>query len=53
VFFNKKTEKEEELLLLLAKTKMERLHGMQSLFVEHDNLVVDNFVRALKMTIYK
>ena len=35
-----KTKREEELLMLLAKTEMERLQGQQSLFVEHDDLVV-------------
>jgi transposase len=38
------TKREEELLLLLAKTEIERIQGMQSLFIEHDDLVVDNFV---------
>ena len=39
-----KTKREEELLLLLAKTEMGRIQGLQSLFIEHDDLVVDNFV---------
>jgi len=42
-----RTKREEELLLLLANTEMERLHGMQSLFIEHDDLVVDNFVNSI------
>jgi transposase len=42
-----KTKREEELLLLLAKTEVERLQGMQTLFVEHDDLVVDNFVNGI------
>jgi len=42
-----KTKREEELLLLLANTEIERLQGMQSLFVEHDDLVVDNFVDSI------
>jgi len=42
-----KTRREEELLLLLAKTEIERLQGMQPLFVEHDDLVVDNFVDGI------
>ncbi len=42
-----KTKREEELLLLLAKTDMARLQGMQSFFVEHDDLVVDNFVDSI------
>jgi len=42
-----KTKREEELLLLLANTEIERLQRMQSLFVEHDDLVVDNFVDSI------
>jgi len=41
------THREEELLILLAKTELELLKGSQSLFVEHDDLVVDNFVESL------
>ena len=41
------TKREEELLLLLAKTELERLQGLQSLFIEHDDLVVENFVNGL------
>jgi len=42
-----KTKREEELLILLAKTELERLQGVQSLFVDHDDLVVDNFVDSI------
>ncbi len=42
-----KTKREEELLILLAKTEMGRLQGTQSLFVEHDDLVVENFVNGI------
>ena len=42
-----KTKREEELLLLLAMTEIELLQGMQTLFVEHDDLVVDNFVNGI------
>ena len=42
-----KTQREEDLLLLLAKTEMERIQGLQSLFVEHDDAVVDNFVDGI------
>lgn len=42
-----KTAREEELLTMLANTEMERFHGMQSLFVEHDDLVVENFVNGI------
>jgi transposase len=41
------TQREEELLTLLVKTELERLQGNQSLFVEHDDLVVDNFVDGI------
>jgi len=41
------TKREEELLLLLAKSELERLSGLQSLFVEHDDLVVENFVNSI------
>lgn len=42
-----KTSREEELLILLANTELERLQGLQSLFVEHDDLVVENFVNGI------
>jgi transposase len=42
-----KTKREEELLILLAKTEIERFQGMQKLFVEHDDLVVENFVNGI------
>jgi len=42
-----RTKREEELLILLARTEMDRLQGEQSLFVDHDDLVVDNFVDNL------
>lgn len=42
-----KTAREEELLTLLANTELERLQGLQSLFVEHDDLVVENFVNGI------
>jgi transposase len=42
-----KTAREEELLVLLAKTEIERLEGMQTLFAEHDDLVVENFVKGI------
>ena len=48
-----KTKREEELLLLLANTEIERLQGMQSIFVEHDDLVVDNFVDSIYQLTYK
>lgn len=42
-----KTKKEEDLMILLANTELEKLSGNQSLFVEHDDLVVDNFVNSI------
>ncbi|MFW6275860.1 MAG: IS1634 family transposase [bacterium] len=42
-----KTEREEELLILLAESEMSRIKGMESLFVEHDDLVVENFVNSI------
>lgn len=41
------TKREEELFLLLAKTELERLRGLQSFFVDHDDLVVENFVNSI------
>lgn len=41
------TSREEELLILLAKSELERIQGTQSLFVEHDDLVIENFVNTL------
>ncbi len=42
-----RTKREEDLLFQLAKTELDRLEGMQSLFVEHDDLVVENFVNSI------
>jgi Transposase DDE domain len=42
-----RTKREEELILLMAKTELERLLGNQSLFVEHDDLVVESFVNEI------
>jgi len=42
-----KTQREEELLLLIATTEIEHLKGMQSLFIEHDDVVVDSFVESI------
>jgi len=41
------TKREEELLILLANNEIERLKGLQSLFVEHDDLVVESFVGSI------
>jgi len=32
---------------LLAKTEIERLQGLQTLFFDHDDLVVENFVNGI------
>ena len=42
-----KTARQEELLMQLARTELERIQGHQSLFVEHDDVVVDNFVDSI------
>lgn len=42
-----KTKREEELLVLLAKSELERLQGNQTLFAEHDDLVIENFVNSI------
>jgi transposase len=42
-----KTKSEEDLLMMLAKTEIERLSGMQSLFVEQEDLVVKSFVKGI------
>lgn len=45
-----KSKREEELLLLLARTELERLQSLENLFVEHDDLVVENFVDSIANT---
>lgn len=42
-----KTSREAELLTMLANTEIERIQGIQSLFIEHDDLVVENFVNGI------
>lgn len=42
-----KSSRDEALLLLQAQTELERLQGMHSLFIEHDDMVVDNFVDSI------
>lgn len=41
------TKREEELLILLANNEIDRLKGLSSLFIEHDDLVVESFVEGL------
>jgi transposase len=42
-----RTMQEEESLLYRARTEIERLQGLQSLFIEHDDSVVESFVESL------
>lgn len=41
------TKREEDLLVIIAKQEITRLQGMESLFVEHDDLVVESFVNSI------
>jgi len=43
-----KTQREEELLLLLARNEVEKIQGLQSLFIEHDDLVIDSFIESIE-----
>lgn len=43
-----KTKQEEEFLVIKAQEELERMQGMQSLFVEHDDIVVEHFVDSLE-----
>lgn len=42
-----RTHREEELFYLLAKSEIQRIQGMQSLFVEHEDAIVENFVATI------
>jgi len=42
------THREEELLLIIARDEIERLQGLQSLFIEHDDLIIDSFVERIE-----
>jgi len=42
-----KTHREEHILVMLANTELERLKGSLSLFVEPEDLVVENFVNSI------
>ncbi len=42
-----RTKREEELIVILAKSEMESLQGLQPLFSEHDDLVVEGFVKGI------
>lgn len=39
--------REEELLVIFANTEIEKLQGMRYLFIEHDDLVIENFVNGI------
>jgi len=43
-----RTLREEELLVLLANQEIQRLSGIRPLFAEHDDLVVEGFVKDLE-----
>lgn len=42
-----RTNRGEELLIMLANNEIDRLKGNQSLFVDHDDLVVESFVEGI------
>lgn len=41
------TKREEDLLILLANNEIDRLKGLSSLFIEHDDLVVESFLEGV------
>jgi transposase len=43
-----RTMQEEEVLLYKARAEIERLQGLQSFFVEHDDTIVESFVNSLR-----
>ena len=42
------TKREEELLIILANNEIESLKGLQNLFIDYDDLVIDSFVEGIK-----
>lgn len=42
-----RTKREEELMILLAKSELERIQGHQPLFIDHDDIVVESFVEGI------
>lgn len=42
-----KTKREEDLLIILARSEITRLQAMESMFVENDGLVVESFVNSI------
>jgi len=41
------TEREEQLLVTIAHNEMEQLQGLQSLFVEQEDIIIESFVNSL------
>lgn len=41
------SKKEEDLLVIIAKQEISRLKGIEPLFIEHDDLVVESFVNSI------
>lgn len=41
------SKREEELLMNIAQQETKRIQGMESLFIEHDDLVVESFVNSI------
>lgn len=41
------TKREEDLLILLANNEIDRIKGVHSLFIDHDDLVVEGFVDSI------
>ncbi len=42
------TQREEDLLMIIAKNQIERIEGSQSLFIEPEDLVIDAFVENIE-----
>jgi len=42
-----RTKREEDLLVRLARNEMDRIQGLQSLFFDHDDEVVNSFVDTI------
>lgn len=41
------TKREEQLLLTIAKNEMNKLQGLQSLFIDQDDIIIETFVNSL------
>lgn len=42
------TQREEELLTIIARDEIEKIEGTQSLFIENEDLIVDSFVENIE-----